>query len=123
MEMGLRVAKEKLWMVLHLRQLGETTLAGSIYREQVVRGWPGLAQEVKEICRELQVEDANETNLDKDDYKQLVGLACMVKNEKMHRKQAENKNKCDRIMQEPCGKKGYMLNENITEVRKYFNKN
>ena len=44
----------------------------------------------------------------------------MVTNEKMLRKQAENKHKCDRIMQEPCGEKDYMLNENITEVRKYF---
>ena len=98
MEMGLRVAKEKLWMVLHLRQLGETTLAGSIYREQVVRGWPGLAQEVKEICRELQVEDANETNLDKDDYEQLVELACMVK----MRKCSENKQKTNINVTELC---------------------
>ena len=120
MEMGLRVAKEKVIMVLHLRQLGEETLAGSVYKEQVARGWPGLAQEVKDICKDLKIEDANKTNLDKHEYKQLVELACMSKNENILRKLAENKNKCERIMKDPCGKKSYMMSENITEVRKYF---
>ena len=120
MEMGLRVAKEKVMMVLHLRQLGEQTLAGSIYREQVARGWPGLAQEVKEICKDLQIEDANKTNQDKHEFKQLVELACLAKNEKILQKLAENKSKCDRIMKEPCGKKSYMSTEKISDVRKYF---
>ena len=108
MDMGLRVAKEKVLMVLHLRQLGEDTLAGSIYREQVARGWPGLAQEVKDICTELKIEDANTTGMLKEDFKSILNLACMSANEQILRKLAQNKSKCSTILKEVCGKKKYM---------------
>ena len=80
----------------------------------------GFFQEVKEICKDLQIEDANKTNQDKHEFKQLVELACLAKNEKILQKLAENKSKCDRIMKEPCGKKSYMSTEKISDVRKYF---
>ena len=54
-----------MMLVLHLRQLGEGTLAGSIYMEQVARGWPGLAREAAEICKELGIENVNETSCQK----------------------------------------------------------
>ena len=54
-----------MMLVLHFRQLGEGTLAGSIYMEQVARGWPGLAREAAEICKELGIENANETSCQK----------------------------------------------------------
>ena len=120
MDMGLRVAKEKVLMVLHLRQLGEDTLAGSIYREQVARGWPGLAQEVKDICTELKIEDANTTGMLKEDFKSILNLACMSANEQILRKLAQNKSKCSTILKEVCGKKKYMENMKIQEVRKCF---
>ena len=42
-DMELRVWKEKLLLILHLRSLEEDTLAGWIYREQAKNSWPGLA--------------------------------------------------------------------------------
>ena len=120
MEMGLRVKQEKLLFVLHLRQLGEETLAGQVYKEQVARGWAGLAKEAKEICEELSIEDVNKTKLSKKEYSQLVNLSCQAKNQQILRKQAENKKKCSKVFKEVCGFKSYMSDENINEVRKYF---
>ena len=48
-----------MMLVLHLLQLGEGTLAGSIYMEQVARGWPGLVREVAKIGKELRIENVN----------------------------------------------------------------
>ena len=106
--------------MLHLQELGEGTLAGGIYKEQVARGWPGLAKEAADICKELGIENVNETKLSKNDFKQLTNLACLAKNEQLLREMAQNKTKCKLILKEPCGKKLYMEKENIAEVRKYF---
>ena len=61
MDMRLRVWREKVMLVMHLRQLGEGTLASQVYREQVEKGWPGLAKEAKTICENLAIEDCNKT--------------------------------------------------------------
>ena len=120
MDMGLRVKKEKLMMALHLRQLGEQTLARMIYEEQVSRGWPGLAKEVIEICAELGIENANTTKLTKGEYKDLINKACITENEKILRKLAQNKKKCLYMLKENYGKKSYIEKEKISDVRQHF---
>merc|ERR1712016_22186 len=50
MDMKLRIWKEKVMLVLHIRSLDDNTLAKKIYNQQVEEGWPGLAKETKEIC-------------------------------------------------------------------------
>merc|ERR1712082_424294 len=65
MDMGLRVWREKVLLVLHIRNLGQETLASQIYQQQKAEGWPGLAAETKKICEELNIEDYNETSLTK----------------------------------------------------------
>ena len=56
LDMSLRVKIEKVMLVFHICGLGEDTLAGKIYDEQVSNKWPGLAQEAEDICSELGVE-------------------------------------------------------------------
>jgi hypothetical protein len=123
-DMKLRIWKEKLMLVLHLRGLGERTLAGSVYKEQVARGWPGLAKEAKEICVKLKIEDCNSANitttLDKSHYKRIIKEAIIKKNESILRGEAEGKTKCIKIMKDKYGKKTYMSESLIGEVRKWY---
>ena len=37
----------------------------STYEEQLLMGWPGLAKEATEICRQIGVNDVNEKNVEK----------------------------------------------------------
>ena len=73
--MELRIWKEKLLLVLHLRTLEEDSLAGWVYKEQIKYVWPGLAEKAKEICKILKIEDVNQTDLGKKEYMKLVTLA------------------------------------------------
>ena len=76
-DMRLRIWKEKLMLILHIsglnqtsflhiRSLEGTALANKIYNEQRKEGWPGLAKETKEICKELNIMDVNTTYLTKN---------------------------------------------------------
>ena len=56
LEMGLRVDREKVMLALHCMRLGEDSLAGKCYKEQQVKGWPGLAKEASDICEKLGIE-------------------------------------------------------------------
>ena len=120
MDMKLRIYKEKLSMILHLKDLEEKSLASQIYREQVVKGWPGLAKEAKEICGELNIEDVNSTNMTKSEFKRLMKGALDTRNEAILKEQAKNKPKCYNIMKEDYGKKEYMNEKKIEEVRQIF---
>ena len=58
--------KEKLMYVMQLKRLEEKSLALEIYKEQMKHGWPGLAQEVAEICKKLGLKDLNTTEISKE---------------------------------------------------------
>ena len=120
MEMGLRVQIEKLLLVLHIRSLDEETLARKIYEEQKQQLWPGLATETKDICKDLDIEDVNETNLSKKEYKKLAVEATKKQDEKELRSLGEKSEKCNRILEDSYGKKEYFMNENIHKTRQYF---
>ena len=120
MDMKLRIWREKLMFVLHLRSLDDETLAKKIYNQQVEKGWPGLAKETKEICQELGIQDCNSTHLSKSEYKELVKSALKMKDEEYLRKEAEGKRKCEKIMKEKFEKKSYISNNKIAEVRNIF---
>ena len=80
LDMGLRVDREKLMLALHCRRLGEGALAGQVYAEQQAQGWPGLAEEVGEICDKLEIESCDVTTLSKCQYRRYVTEACHSKN-------------------------------------------
>ena len=107
-------------MILHLRNLDESSLASKIYKEQLEKGWPGLAREGKEICEELEIENVNETKMGKNDFKRLVNNSIKIYHEKMLREQAQEKTKCSHIMKDGYGKKDYMNTDVIEKVRQIF---
>ena len=119
LDMGLRIWIQKALLVLHIRSLDEDSLAARVYKEQNAQNWPGLVQETKYICRELQIEDCNTTLLNKTDYKNLLLKACHSKNEDRLRLQATD-TKCARIKNESYGKKKYINSTNIEESRSWF---
>ena len=94
--------------------------ANKIYNEQRKEGWPSLAKETKEICEELNITDVNTTYLTKNEYKLLVDGAIKRKNEEWLRKEAEGKQKCEKIMRETFGKKNYITKNKVGEVRNIF---
>ena len=55
---------EKVKLVQFLRQSGTSTLAGAVYHEQVVQGWPGLAMEVEDICKTIEMSNVDVRNSD-----------------------------------------------------------
>ena len=107
-------------LVLHLRSLEAGVLAHWMFKEQRAQGWPGLAVEAERICRELGVEDCNTTKCSKVEYRKIVSEACHLKNEKMLRKQAERKEKCMKMADEKYGRKEYLEQKYIEEVRLWY---
>ena len=120
LDMGLRVWIEKLMLLLHIRRLGEETLAGKVYQEQKLNKWPGLVKEADLICDELSVESVQSTKLSAKVYRAKLVQACHKLNDKRLKKQVEGKTKCDRINNEKYGKKSYIQNNKIHNVRQMY---
>ena len=92
-------------LILHIRSLEGTALANKIYNERRKQGWPGLANETKEICEGLNIMDVNTTYLTKNECKSLVDGAIKRKNEEWLRKEAEGKRKCEQNHERDIWKK------------------
>ena len=120
LDMRLRVWREKVMLVMHLRQLGEDSLASRIYKEQVAKDWPGLAKEAKEICQKLKIEDCNKTSLSKKEFKAMLKSALCEKDKEMLQEEAMTKKKCEMIMKDKYGKKEYISKEKLDDVRNCF---
>ena len=116
--MQLRVWKEQIMLVIHVRNLDDTSIAKQIYKEQKEKLFPGLALETRQICQNLNIEDCNETLLDKYKYSQLVTRALHSKNEQMLKLLAHGK--CERINSEEFGKKEYISSKDIQSVRQQY---
>ena len=106
-------------IIMHLRSLDKDTLANQIYEEQKNNKWPGLYEETRSICEELQIEDCNLTRLSKQSYKEIALAACHRKNEETLRLIA-TEGKCSRISGEEYGRKAYMRNQSIENTREWF---
>ena len=118
LDMSLRVYIEKIMLILHIRSMEEGSLARKVYEEQKNQNWPGLASETALFCQQLNIEDCNSTKMNKTAYRKYLIEACHRKNEKNLRLQA--KGKCLRIRTENYGKKSYILNNNIHQVRQQY---
>ena len=77
--MGLRIYREKILLVLYIRNLEEKSLARQIYEEQKRNKWPGLATETANICQDLKIQDCNITTMNISRYKQLVNKTLLNK--------------------------------------------
>ena len=118
LDMVFRVWIEKILLVLAIRGLEEESIASQTYKEQKLNNWPGLALETKNICQELNIQDCNETSLNKKDYKIIVLEACHNKNREKLLLSA--KGKCERLKWEKYEKKEYISKKTITSVRIQF---
>ena len=79
--MKYRVRKSKCMLILHLKGLEDTSLAKMVYTEQIKNNWPGLVQEVRTICQNLDIEDASTTSMSKFCYRKVVDNACRIQDE------------------------------------------
>ena len=105
--------------------MDQSAIARKVYEEQKRENWPGLAKETQEICEELKIENVNITSQNKKTYRKMVTEACHKLNEERLRKDVENKDKCERIMKEPYGRKKYVftyikLKRIMCSVKKIF---
>ena len=105
--------------VIHIRSLDEETIARRIYEEQKEKLLPGLVEETRIICQDLEVEDCNTTRLSYTAYRTLVTKACHITNEKRLRRQASGV-KCERMLTESYGRKAYIQDRTISEARNWF---
>ena len=83
--------------------------------EQKVINLPGLAAETSDICKSLNIEDCNSTNISKYEYMKLLSSACHKKIIKWLRLLAVGK--CERMTREPYGREHYLKKKNIFRVR------
>ena len=120
LDMGLRIWREKLMLLFHIRSLEAKSLARITYEEQIHQQWPGLAREGDEICTELEIDSVHSSQLEKQAFRELVTKACHRINEKRLRYQAQGKEKCIKITSESYGKKEYLENKSISEVREMY---
>ena len=54
-----RVWLEKVALLVRIQNKKANTLCKRIYEEGKVKGWPGLSQEVSDICAEIGIPDVN----------------------------------------------------------------
>ena len=104
LDMELHVWMAKVMMIIHIRGVKEDSLAKMVWKEQRTMGWPGLALECDEICQKLRIENCNETNIEKKEYRRCVLSACHLENERRLRQEMSDKEKCSKIRQELYGR-------------------
>ena len=66
------VWQEKIFLLMRIRNHNEDTLCKQIYEEGKSKGWPGLSQEVRQICQNIDIPDVNEQYVPKHVVKKAV---------------------------------------------------
>ena len=69
-----RIWKQKISLVDAIKKLDNNTLAKETFNDQLELGLPGLVQEVKEICRTLQIPDITENNVTREEVKDALDI-------------------------------------------------
>ena len=122
LSMPMRVKKQKVMMVKHIREPEQDSLAKLMYDEQVRNNWPGLAREAAEICAELYIEDVNETNKGKQEYSKEVKEAVRAMDEINMKREMGDENsvmkKMKTLRKSPVSLKEYMKTGTLHSVRK-----
>ena len=72
LRMKWRLWQEKIFILMRIRNHSEDTICRQIYEEGELREWPGLGQEVKEICKTLDIRDNNKEFIPKHVVKNAV---------------------------------------------------
>ena len=64
-----RLWEQKILLLMRIRNHSEDTLCKQIYLEGELNNWPGLGQEVRDICQILDIPDANKEFITKSEIK------------------------------------------------------
>ena len=109
-------------MVKHVRELEDDSLAKQMYEEQVKNSWPGLAKEAEEICKELYIENVNETKKGKIEYHKEVKDAVRMIDELNMKKEMGDEDtgmKKMKVMRKAdCSLKEYMRTGTLYSARR-----
>ena len=67
-----RVWQEKLFVIKRLQKQKVASMSRMVYEQQVQLGWPGLAEEGKQICNTLGLQDINLFKVKKEEITHAV---------------------------------------------------
>ena len=68
-------------LIYHVSHLDEESLAKDMLEEQVANNWPGLASEVSDLCKSMNLEDPRTTEKGRKAFNNLVKEGCKWKDE------------------------------------------
>ena len=118
-----KIIEKKLGLMFHIKSLDDTTLAKQIYNEQVKNSWPGLTQEVNELCENMNIPNIikSEENMTKYTWKKLVKKAVITKNTSELKEKITSYSKLDELKGETrCEIKPYMKELTMKDARLKF---
>ena len=99
-------------LVYHVSHLDEESLAKDMLEEQVANNWPGLASEVSDLCKSMNLEDPRTTEKGRKAFNNLVKEGCKWKDEARMKEEMQT-------MKEK--KMKTMINQNL-ELKEYVKK-
>ena len=67
-----RIWNAKIMLLLRIKSQDSSSLSRQVYEESCARGWPGLGEEVTQICREINIPDVNNVWVTKEEIKNAV---------------------------------------------------
>ena len=115
-----KIIKEKLGLAFHIKSLEDTTLAKQIYLEQVKNNWPGLTQEVGELCENMSIPNiiSSDQIMSKYSWKKLVKKAVETKNTEELKEKIEGYSKLEELKTETkCEMKPYLKELSMKDAR------
>jgi len=78
-------------LVYHISNMEDGALAKEMMEEQVTNKWPGLVEEVNEMCASMRIEDQRQQKLEKGAYSKMVKEACRWKDEALMKEEMERR--------------------------------
>ena len=115
-----RIWREKIMLVYHISHMEDGALAKEMMEEQVTNKWPGLVEEVNEMCASMRIEDPKTTEVGKRAYSKMVKEACRWKDEALMKEEMERmKDKKMRTMvSQNLNLKEYVKNGTLFSARR-----
>ena len=71
-DMKYRIFNEKCQLLRRTKQLEDNALAKQVYEAAEEHNWPGLGQEVRDICEEIGIEDINKYEVGKEQIQEAI---------------------------------------------------
>ena len=116
-DMKYRIWNSKCQLLLQIKCLDEEALAKQVYEQAEENNWPGLGQEVREICQKIQLPDLNKYTIEK----RQIQTAIFEAHHKDMLQQFEKSKKLKDIKDDNFrGLQDYFHDKNLTNARMKF---